>query len=102
VIEIENESVGDTTHHHAFSGFETVTYENVKGKEKRKSQSKLTENCRCQDPENCQHPYLSADDGAGTIVKARNKYIRGHKAAILGFPSQGIPLDAIAVVPQPI
>ena len=97
VIKIENELVGDTTHYHAFSGFETVTYEDVKGKEKRKSQSKLTKNCRCQDSENCQHPYMLADDGAGTIVKAGNKYIWGHKASILGFPLQGIPLDALAV-----
>ena len=56
MIEIETELVGDTTCYHAFSGFETVTYENEKGKEKKKSQSKLTKNCRCPDPVNCQHP----------------------------------------------
>jgi len=97
IIEIENELVGDTTHYHAFSGFETVTYEDEKGKEKKKSQSKLTKNCRCQDPATCPHPYQLADDGAGTIVKAGNKYIWGHKASVLGFPTQGIPLDAAAV-----
>ena len=97
VIAIENELVGDTTHYHAFSGFETVTYEDEKGKEKKKSQSKLTKNCRCLDPVNCQHPYILADDGAGTIVKAGNKYIWGHKASVPGFPAQGIPLDAAAV-----
>ncbi len=59
--------------------------------------SKLTKNCRCPDPVNCQHPYILADDGAGTIVKAGNKYIQGHKASILGFPAQGIPPDAAAV-----
>ncbi|CAB1075749.1 hypothetical protein D1AOALGA4SA_3561, partial [Olavius algarvensis Delta 1 endosymbiont] len=87
----------DTTHFHAYSGFETVTYIDEKGKEQRKSQSKTTKNCRCEDKDNCEHPWELADDGAGTIVKAFNKYIWGHKASILGLPMQGIPLDAIAV-----
>ena len=97
IIKKEKELVGDTTHFHAYSGFETVTYINEKGKEKRKSQSKTTKNCRCVDRDNCEHPWQLADDGAGTIVKAFNKYIWGHKASILGLPLQGIPLDAIAV-----
>ena len=74
-----------------------VTYIDEKGKEQRKSQSKTTKNCRCEDKDNCEHPWELADDGAGTIVKAFNKYIWGHKASILGLPMQGIPLDAIAV-----
>ena len=97
IIEKEQELVGDTTHFYAYSGFETVTYINEKGKEQRKSQSKTTKNCRCEDKDNCEHPWELADDGAGTIVKAFNKYIWGHKASILGLPMQGIPLDAIAV-----
>ena len=97
IIEKEQELVGDTTHFYAYSGFETVTYINEKGKEQRKSQSKTTKNCRCEDRDNCEHPWELADDGAGTIVKAFNKYIWGHKASILGLPMQGIPLDAIAV-----
>jgi len=97
IIKKEKELVGDTTHFHAYSGFETVTYINEKGKEKRKSQSKTTKNCRCEDKDNCEHPWELADDGAGTIVKAFNKYIWGHKASILGLPMQGIPLDAVAV-----
>ena len=96
-IEQENIIVGDTTHYYGYSSFETVTYVNKKGKEKRKSQSKVTKNCRCEDRENCHHEWQLADDGAGTIVKAHNKYIWGHKASILGLPLQGIPLDAIAV-----
>jgi hypothetical protein len=97
VIQKENVLVGDTTHYHAHSGFETVTYNNSKGKKKKKSQSKTTKNCRCKDPKNCSHPYQLADDGAGTITKAHKKFIWGHKASILGFPLQGIPLDAVAV-----
>jgi len=97
IIKVEKELVGDTTHFHAYSGFETVTYIDEKGKEQRKSQSKTTKNCRCKDKDNCDHPWQLTDDGAGTIVKAFNKYIWGHKASILGLPLQGIPLDAIAV-----
>lgn len=96
-IKKENVLVGDTTHYHAHSGFETVTYTDEKGKENRKSQSKPTKNCRCEDRANCAHPWELADDGAGTIVKAAHKYFWGHKAAILGLPLQGIPLDAVAV-----
>lgn len=97
LIKKENVLVGDTTHYHACSGFETVAYTDPKGKQKSKSQSKTIKNCRCADPQNCSHPWQLADNGAGTIVKAHNKYIWGHKASILGLPLQGILLDAVAV-----
>ncbi len=97
VIQKENVLVGDTTHYYAYSGFKTVSYTDDKGKEKRKSQSKTTKNCNCKDKENCHHPWELVDDGAGTIVKAHNKYIWGHKASYLGLPLQGIILDVIAV-----
>ena len=97
IIKKENELVGDTTHYHAYSGFETVVYTDRKGKDKRKSQSKITKNCRCEDPYNCPHPWQLADDGAGTIVKSNGKMIWGHKASVLGLPRQGIALDASAV-----
>jgi hypothetical protein len=35
VIKKEKELVGDTTHYHAYSGFETVNYEDAKGHEKK-------------------------------------------------------------------
>lgn len=97
IIRKENELVGDTTHYHAYSGFETVAYTDPKGKEKKKSQSKVTKNCRCEDKENCPHPWDLADDGAGTIVKSSGKMIWGHKASVLGLPRQGVALDATAV-----
>jgi len=97
VIKQENMLAGDTTHYHACSGFETVVYKDEKGKEKKKSQSILTKNCRCEDQDNCPHPWILADDGAGTIVKKPGKFIWGHKASIVGLPLQGIPLDARAV-----
>ena len=97
VIKKENELVADTTHYHAYSGFETVKYIDDKDKEQKKSQSKLTKNCRCQNRETCGHPWVLADDGAGTIVKSNNKMYWGHKASIIGFPRQGVPLDAVAI-----
>jgi hypothetical protein len=97
IIRKENELVGDTTHYHAHSVFKTLEYTDSKGKEKTKSQSKTTKKCQCKDPNTCPHPWELADDGAGTIVKAHNRYIWGHKASILGLPLQGIPLDSVAV-----
>lgn len=97
VIEKENVVVGDTTHYHAYSGFETVTYSDEDGKEKKKSQSEVTKNCRCDDRQNCHHPWEAADEGAGTIVKGSNKIIWGHKASVVGLPLQGIALDARCV-----
>jgi hypothetical protein len=97
IIKQEDELVGDTTHYHAYSGFEIVQFTDAKGKEKKKSQSKLTKNCRCEDFANCPHPWQLADDGAGTIVKSNKKMIWGHKASVLGLPRQGVVLDASAV-----
>lgn len=97
IIEIEPEAVGDTTHYHAYSGFETVVYEDENGKERKKSQSKPTKSCRCQQGEQCDHPWELRDDGAGTIVKSGGKMYWGHKASVIGFPRQGVALDAIAL-----
>jgi len=97
VIRQEDELVADTTHYHAYSSFETVTYRDDTGQERRKSQSKPTKRCRCPDRETCEHPWELADDGAGTIVKSDNKMYWGHKASVIGYPRQGIPLDAAAV-----
>jgi hypothetical protein len=97
-IKIEKEVVGDTTHYYAYSGFETVKYKDKDGKEQKKSQSKLTKKCRCQDRDKCEHDWVLADEGAGTIVKSITKMYWGHKASIVGFPRQGVPLDARAVL----
>ncbi|GAX62558.1 dTDP-4-dehydrorhamnose 3,5-epimerase and related enzymes [Candidatus Scalindua japonica] len=101
-IKIEKEVVGDTTHYYAYSGFETVKYKDEDGKEEqKKSQSKLTKRCRCQDRDKCEHDWVLADEGAGTIVKSITKMYWGHKASIVGFPRQGVPLDARAVLDGP-
>jgi hypothetical protein len=84
IIKKENELVGDTTHYYAYSGFETVPYKDENDKEHRKSQSKVTKNCRCEDRAICTHEWILADGGAGTIVKSGNKMHWGHKAALLG------------------
>ncbi|MCR4292793.1 MAG: hypothetical protein NUV76_07935 [Candidatus Kuenenia sp.] len=100
-IKIEKEVVGDTTHYYAYSGFETVKYKDKDGKEQKKSQSKLTKKCRCQNRDKCGHDWVLADEGAGTIVKSITKMYWGHKASIVGFPCQGVPLDARAVLDGP-
>jgi len=97
VIENENELVGDTTHYHAYSSFETLNYEDDKGNTKKKSQSKMTKNCRCDDWSSCPHDWVLSDDGAGTIVKSKTKMYWGHKASVIGLPKQGIAIDAIAI-----
>ncbi|MCP3925167.1 MAG: hypothetical protein GY714_21545 [Desulfobacterales bacterium] len=97
VIKKENELVGDTTHYHAYSIFETIKYKDDKDKEQKKSQSKVTKNCRCEDRNKCGHEWQSADEGAGTITKSNYKMYWGHKASIIGYPRQGIPLDAVAI-----
>ena len=97
LIKKEKNLVGDTTHYEAYSGFETVKYKDSAGKDQKKSQSKMTKNCRCSDRDNCEHPWALCDDGAGTIVKSPTRMYWGHKAGILGFPEQGIPLDMVAI-----
>jgi hypothetical protein len=97
VIETENEWVGDTTHYHAYSSFETLSYEDDKGNTQKKSQSKTTKACRCDDWSTCPHDWQLSDDGAGTVVKSKTKMYWGHKASVIGLPKQGIALDAVAI-----
>jgi len=97
VIKKEKELVGDTTHYHAYSGFETVPYEDGKGNTQKKSQSKVTKACRCDEWSICPHGWELTDDGAGTVVKSKTKMYWGHKASVVGLPKQGIALDAVAI-----
>ncbi len=97
VIETEKEWVGDTTHYHAYSGFETLSYEDEKGHVKKKSQSKTTKRCRCEDWSSCPHAWELSDEGAGTIVKSKTKMVWGHKASVIGLPKQGVAIDAVAI-----
>lgn len=97
VIQPEEALVGDTTHYHAYSSFETVHYQDEQGNDRKKSQSKPTKTCRCEDWHACPHEWELRDEGAGTIVKSGKKMIWGHKASIIGLPKQGIAIDAVAV-----
>jgi len=56
IIKRENKLVGDTTHYHAYSGFETLKYIDDNGKEKKKSQSKLTKKCGCDEKKTVHTP----------------------------------------------
>jgi len=68
-----------------------------KDKRKRKSQAKTTKNCRCKERDRCPHPWVSADSGAGTVVKSGGKMYWAHKASTLSFAGQEVLLDAVAV-----
>jgi hypothetical protein len=66
-------------------------------KKKRKSHPKTTKACKCPDRANCPHPWVSADEGAGTVVKSTGKMYWGHKASTISFANQEILLDAVAM-----
>jgi hypothetical protein len=66
-------------------------------KPKRKSHPKTTKSCKCKDRATCPHPWVSADDGAGTVVKSGGKMYWGHKASTISFAGQEILLDAVAM-----
>jgi len=113
-IQAESTLVHDTTHFPAYSSMQVVEVpesspsspspkpgaKNPKGertkKKKRKSHPKTTKPCRCPDRQHCPHPWVSADEGAGTVTKSTGMYW-AHKASTLGFPGQEILLDAVAM-----
>ena len=66
-------------------------------KPRKKSHPKTTKACRCRDREHCPHPWINADEGAGTVVKSTGKMYWAHKASTLGFPGQQVLLDAAAM-----
>ncbi|MCH5374705.1 MAG: hypothetical protein JJ992_12075 [Planctomycetes bacterium] len=66
-------------------------------KKKRKSHPRTTKNCRCQDREHCDHEWINADLGAGTVVKSSGKMYWGHKASTLSLANQEVLLDAVAM-----
>lgn len=97
VIEPEEILVHDTTHLYAHSSFETVEYETKNGKTEKKSASKPTKHCGCEDKDNCPHAWEYADPGAGTVVKAGGKMYWAHKVSVLSLGRQEIVLDAFPV-----
>jgi hypothetical protein len=66
-------------------------------KKKRKSHPRTTKNCRCSDREHCDHAWINADEGAGTVVKSTGKMYWAHKASTLCFANQEVLLDAVAL-----
>ena len=66
-------------------------------KKKRKSHPRTTKNCRCSDRQHCDHVWINADAGAGTVVKSTGKMYWGHKASTLSFAQQEVLLDAVAM-----
>ena len=49
------------------------------------------------DREHCDHAWINADEGAGTVVKSTGKMYWAHKASTLGFAHQEVLLDAVAL-----
>jgi hypothetical protein len=66
-------------------------------KKKRKSHPRTTKNCRCQDRQHCDHAWINADLGAGTVVKSSGRMYWGHKASTLSLANQEVLLDAVAM-----
>lgn len=100
-LRVESTLVHDTTHYPAYSSMQTVELprqpEPREKKPKRKSHPKATKNCRCADRNLCAHPWISADPGAGTVVKAGKQMHWAHKASTLSFAGQEVLLDAVAM-----
>jgi hypothetical protein len=108
-VQSESTLVHDTTHYPAFSAMQVVelpesnkeTASRKKSskkptKKKRKSHPKTTKLCRCKQRQTCRHPWVSADEGAGTVAKSTGLYW-AHKASTLAFPGDEILLDAVAM-----
>ena len=66
-------------------------------KKTKKSQSRTTKTCRCEDQDTCSHDWVLSDEGAGTVVKQRGKMTWAHKASTTSFAGQEILLDAVAM-----
>lgn len=110
-VQSEAALVHDTTHYPAFSAMQVVELPDSTAetapprqsqkkskpkKRKRKSHPKTTKSCKCKQRQSCRHPWVSADDGAGTVAKSTGLYW-AHKASTLALPGQEILLDAVAM-----
>lgn len=101
VLESSTIGVHDTTHYHAFSSMEVPVVEGQtkNGKPLKKSHPRTTKGCRCPQWEDCRHPWISADEGAGTVVKAGHKMYWAHKCSTFALSGLvEIPLDAVAMM----
>lgn len=98
-IRPESTLVHDTTHYDAHSARDTVEVPPSKegGTPRKKSQSRTTKPCRCADRKSCEHPWVQADAGAGTVVKSPIHIRWAHKASTLALPGQEVLLDAVAM-----
>ncbi len=64
-----------------------------------KSHPKTTKHCQCPEWQDCPHDWVSADEGAGTVVKAGHKMYWAHKVSTFALHGPiEIPLDAVAMM----
>jgi len=99
-LELSTTGVHDTTHHIACSTMNVPVVEGrtKNGKPLKKSHPKTTKPCRCPVWQDCPHDWISADDGAGTVVKAHRRMYWAHKASVFALVGEiEIPLDAVAM-----
>jgi len=98
-LSVSDTVVHDTTDYPANSERVYVETGGVdsKGRAESRSCAKTTKNCRCENRDLCPHEWVSADDGAGIVVKSTGRRRWGHKASTLSFDTQEIPLDAVAM-----
>jgi hypothetical protein len=87
------DNAGDTSMASADAAVEVAPTE----KPVKKSHPETTKECRCEDRDQCGHPWVSADQGAGTVVKSSGKKYWAHKASTISFADQEVMLDAVAV-----
>lgn len=120
VVQVDHILVHDTTHYPARSAMTAVEIPSPaqdktpepksrrvkKGarsaarKLRRKSQPRTIKTCRCKPQQNCAHPWVSADPGAGTVCKSGGKRYWAHKASTIGvrdLQGQEVLLDAVAM-----
>jgi hypothetical protein len=104
-VKLEKELVHDTTGYPGWSARRDVPLPDDLAQKKRRgrkkpkkqSQPRTTKECQCAEREGCSHPWVSADPGAGVIVKTGGKKLWGHKGSTIGFPRQEILLDVLAI-----
>lgn len=117
-IKVESTAVHDTTHFPAYSQMQVVEVEpqdnviiqdnkdadspqsdddHAASTATKKSHPKTTKACQCENREECGHPWINADEGAGTVVKSSGKKYWAHKASTISFAGQEVLLDAVAV-----
>lgn len=99
-VEVEDTLVFDTTHIEAYSHCANVVPPDVEVEEGKKPKHRkvprVTKTCSCGRDhwEDCEHPWMATDHGAGIVWKGFSRIYWAHKASFVGFGQSEIPVDA--------